>query len=447
MLQGVLHRDVKPANVIVEEGIPLHKATLIDFGLARSANLDASIRDQWAGTAQYLSPEGAGLLDHDVTECSDLYSVGIVLYECLLGRPPFAGKSVGEVLRQHMTVQPLELRHLGLAVPRVLDEVIQRLLRKDPRDRYQSAEAVVADLSVIAKALQHGESEPALVVGLHDRRHTLTEPAFVGRGQELAVLQAQLRRTQEGHSGMVLVEAESGGGKTRLLAEFALRGTQQGAWILRGQGLDQAAQRPFQLLTGVAAGLLATAQLEPGVAEVIRSALGDHLDAACAALPELAGLFGASALGQLGPETFGETRSVQALAALLDALGATGRPALVLLDDTQWADQLTLKVLTNWQRQANALEHLVLVVAAFRSEEVAASHPLRTLKPAAHLTLATFQAENVRKLVESMAGPLPDEAVNVIERLAEGSPFMAAAALRGLVESGAPGADSDGLAR
>src|SRR5947208_14334991 len=100
------------------------------------------MREQWIGTAQYLSPEGAGLLDQEVTGCSDLYSAGIVLYECLLGRPPFHGASVGEVLRQHMTVQPAELRGLGLSVPRALDEVIQRLLRKDPRDRYQSAQAV-----------------------------------------------------------------------------------------------------------------------------------------------------------------------------------------------------------------------------------------------------------------------------------------------------------------
>ena len=203
---NVLHRDVKPANVIVNEGSPLSEATLIDFGLSRSTNLDASIRDQWVGTAQYMSPEGAGLLDQEITACSDLYSVGIVLFECLAGRPPFQGKSVGEVLRQHMTVQAPELRSLGLPVPRVVDEVIQRLLRKDPRDRYQTAEAVVADLSVIAEALQRGESEPALVVGLHDRRQTLTEPAFVGRGQELATLQAQLKRTQEGEGGLVLLE-------------------------------------------------------------------------------------------------------------------------------------------------------------------------------------------------------------------------------------------------
>lgn len=434
--QDVLHRDVKPANVIVNEGTPLREATLIDFGLARSHNLDASIRDHWVGTAQYLSPEGAGLLDLEVTACSDLYSVGIVLFECLAGRPPFQGKSVGEVLRQHMTVPPPELRSLGLPVPRVLDEVIQRMLRKDPRDRYQTANAVVADLTVIAEALQQGESEPALVVGLHDRRRTLTEPAFVGRGQELAVLNSQLKRAQAGNGGLVLLEAESGGGKSRLLAEFALRGTQQGAWILRGQGLDQAAQRPFQLLSGIAEGLIATARLEPEIEEQIRIGLGDHQAAVCTAFPELSTLFAAAATG-LGPESFAETRSVQALAAFLDALGTTGRPVLVLLDDCQWADQLTLKVLSNWQRRTVISERPILLVAAFRSEEVPADHVLRTLPSVAQLKLPSFPAANIRKLVESMAGSLPDEAVDVIERLAEGSPFMASAALRGLVESGA----------
>ncbi len=434
---NVLHRDVSPANVMVSEERPLLAVTLIDFGLARSPHSDASIRDQGVTTAQYLSPEAAGLLDQEVTACSDLYSTGIVLFECLAGRPPFQGSSVGEILRQHMTVQPPELRGRGLTVPRVLDEVIQRLLRKDPRDRYQTAAAVVADLNVIAEALQNGESEPDLVVGLHDRRNTLTEPAFVGRGQELAALEVQLKRTQEGQGGMVLLEAESGGGKSRLLSEFALRGAQQGAWILRGQGLDQAAQRPFQLLTGVAAGLIAAARLESGLQESIQTGLGDQLDAACSALPELAEVFGFDVTRELGPETFAETRSVQALATLLDTLGGTGRPVVVLLDDCQWADQLTVKVLANWQRRVTTPERPMLVVAAFRSEEVDASHPLRKLESADHLSLLSFPAENVRKLVESMAGPLPDDAVLVIERLAEGSPFMAAATLRGLVESGA----------
>jgi signal transduction histidine kinase/CheY-like chemotaxis protein/tetratricopeptide (TPR) repeat protein len=438
--RGVLHGAVKPANVIVDEGSPLREATLIDFGLARSTDLDAPIRDRWVGTAQYLSPEAAGLLDQDVTACSDLYSVGIVLFECLAGHAPFLGASVGEVLRQHITRPPPELRSFGLPVPRALDEVIHRLLRKDPRDRYQSAEAAAADLTFIAEALARGEAEPALVVGHCDRRRTLTEPAFVGRGHELAALDALWKQTRDGHGGLVLLEAESGGGKTRLLVEVALRCAQQGAWVLRGQGLDQAAQRPFQLLAGVADGLIAQAHAEPLLAERIRRSLTEQREAVSAALPELAKLLDADAADRLGPESFGEARSVQALTSLLDVLGAKDRPVLVLLDDCQWADQLTLKVLDSWSRRADRVQgtagHL-LVVIAFRSEEVSEGHLLRTIRPKAHFALPSFQAADVRKLVESMAGALPDEAVHVIERLAEGSPFMASAALRGLVESGA----------
>jgi len=279
---GVLHRDVKPANMMVDKEGPLQNAVLLDFGLMPSVNIDVSIRNPEVGTAQYLSPEAAGLLDQDVTECSDLYSAGIVLFECLAGHPPFQGNSVGEVLRQHMAVQPPELRSLGLPVPRVLDEVVQRLLRKDPRDRYQSAEAVVADITLIADALQRGESEPDIVVGHADRRRTLTEPAFVGRGQELTVLDALWKRTQAGQGGLVLLEALSGGGKTRLLVELALGCAQKGAWVLRGQGVDQAAQRPFQVLTGMAEELITKAHAEPALADRIQAGLMEQAEAVAA---------------------------------------------------------------------------------------------------------------------------------------------------------------------
>jgi two-component system sensor kinase len=436
---GVLHRDLKPANLIVDEETPLQRATIIDFGLARSAQLDPSLRDQPVGTARYMSPEQAGLLDHDNDERSDLYSAGIVLFECLAGRAPFLGDSVGEVLRQHLTARPPELRSLGLAVPRGLDEVIQRLLRKDPRDRYQSAEAVLADLNVIADALERGIAEPALVVGLHDRRRTLTEPAFVGRAGELAALDLQLQKLRRGEGGLVILEAESGGGKTRLLAELAQSSARQGTCVLRGQGLEQGAQRPFQVLVGVAADLIAAARLEPSLAQAIRERLGDHRVSACAALPELTEILGLQPSEALGPETFGQVRTLQALAALLDALGSAGRPALVLLDDCQWADELTLKLLEYWQRRQlseKGFGRHVLLVVGFRSEEVSAGHLLRGLRPALHLELLPFTTQDVRRLAESMAGPLPAEAVEVVERLSEGSPFMTRAVLQGLVESG-----------
>jgi two-component system sensor kinase len=437
---GIVHRDLKPANVIVDEETPLRQATIIDFGLARSARLDPTIRDQPVGTARYMSPEQAGLLGHDPDERSDLYAAGIILFECVAGRVPFQGDTMGEVLRQHLTARPPELRGLGLAVPRALDEVIQRLLRKDPHDRYQSAGAVLADLHDIASALERGTGEPSLVVGLHDRRRTLTEPAFVGRAVELAALDLHLERVRHGEGGLTVVAAQSGGGKTRLLSELVQLANRQGIGVFRGQGMEEAAQRPFQVLVGVASDLLAAARANADLAHDLRERLGEQRVAACAALPELAEVFGGLSAQTLGPENFGQVRTVQALAALLDALGAAQHPAVVLLDDCQWADELTLKLLGDWQRRLAAEKGFgrhVLLVIAFRSEEVGPGHVLRELRPALQLDLLPFSSQDVRRLAESMAGPLPDEAVAVVERLSEGSPFMTRAVLQGLVESGA----------
>jgi hypothetical protein len=327
--QGVLHRDLKPAHIIVTDPGPgpvlcdLERATLIDFGVSRSDLLDWALRDQPVGTARYLAPEQAGLLDQKPDNRADLYSAGVVLFECLAGRPPFEADTVGELLRQHLTVRPPSLRGIR-AVPRVLEEVIQRLLRKDPRDRYQSAEGALADLMRIALALSRGEAEPALVVGLHDRRRTLTEPAFVGRDAELAALEAQLGRARDGHGGLVLLEAPSGGGKTRLLGELRER-ARSGAfrfWCLQGHGLDQAAQRPFQILSGVAAGLLEEERSRARLSGRLREGLGERASAVCAALPELREALACVGAEESGPETFGHLRVQQALAALLDALGA-----------------------------------------------------------------------------------------------------------------------------
>ena len=247
----MLHRDIRPTNIILSDGSPLSTAVLIDFSLGCDAGTGIATSEDSLDTARYRSPEHAGSMDYDVGATSDLYSAGIVLFECLAGHPPFGGDTVGAVLLTHMTSHVPELRAAGLDIPRPLDELIQRLLRKDPRDRYQTAEAVLLDLEGIAASLRSGAAESAYVVGLHDRRPTLTEPAFVGHQSDLQQVDEQIRQVAAGQTSLVFVEAESGGGKTRLLAEVALRGAQNGMWVLHGCGLEMVGQRPFQVLHGV----------------------------------------------------------------------------------------------------------------------------------------------------------------------------------------------------
>ena len=438
---GICHRDVKPANVMVE-GDPLDAVTLIDFGFARSPWLDESIRDDLVGTVRYLAPESAGLLAVPADERSDLYATGVLLFECLSGRPPFQGPAVGDLLRQHLSSPVPELHEVGVQVPRALDAVLQRLLRKEPAERYQSAAALAADLQSLLVALEAGDTDPRLVVGRFDQRRSLTDPAFVGRDAELAALRALVDDVVGGGSGLVLLEADSGGGKTRLLSELMLQAAPSGAWFLHGQAVAQAAQRPFTLLHGVAQGLVE--QLDAPARQQLVERMADAAPTAVRALPSLAAVLGAGSDDDTGPEQFGEQRSLAALHHLLASVADQEHPVVLVLDDCQWADGLTMRLLGEMFGPGTTPPPYLGVIAAFRSEEVAAEHPLRHIAQGVPVQLSTLPSVAMAHLAESMAGPLPLQAVATIVRLADGSPFMGAAVLRGLVESGALLASDNG---
>lgn len=113
---------------------------------------------------------------------------------------------------------------------------------------------------------------------------------------------------------------------------------------------------------------------------------------------------------QSGPEDWDETRALSDLTAFLDSLGTADRPAIVILDDCQWADELSLKLIALWceQQQSAHKDSHVLLLAAFRSEEVEAEHPLRKIRPLDTIKFLPFSSENTRKLAASMAGTLPE---------------------------------------
>ncbi|MGC3971655.1 MAG: AAA family ATPase [Pirellulales bacterium] len=428
-----LCRNLQPANLIVPVDGAAGNFVLTDYGLGAVMG-DDEAAERSINDVLYLSPEQAGSLDCDVAAPADLYAAGALYFHYLTGRPPYEGPTVGAVLLRHMTAHVPKLRSLGLDVPRTLDEIVQRLLRKDPRDRYQSAAAVVADLQKLAEAWQAGEQDPQFVVGLADRRRTLTEPAFVSRSRELQQLDVQLKNLRLGRGGVVALETESGGGKSRLLDEVAQRARCQAIWVLRGIGTNDVGQKPFQVLDGIVQEVIAAVGGDVPLRDRLRERLGDRRSGVVAVLPQLAEILGRDDSRDLGPEAFAEARSIQALVHLLDALGAAGRPALVMLDDCQWADESAVKLILQWStavtERAAGANHVSLI-AAFRSEEVEAGHALRTLQPSLHLRLARFKDDDLRRLIESMAGPLPDEIVDAVTTIADGSPFMASAVLRG----------------
>ncbi len=155
---NAVHGDVKPGNIIVPADGALDRASLIDFGFSRSVVALQADDEERAGTALYMAPEQAGLFGRGADARSDLYSLGLTLFEALAGYHPLrqggqresdSDTSLSEILRAHLSVTPPSLSVIVPTVPQALAEVVRRLLQKDPRDRYQTAVGVIADLDEI----------------------------------------------------------------------------------------------------------------------------------------------------------------------------------------------------------------------------------------------------------------------------------------------------------
>jgi eukaryotic-like serine/threonine-protein kinase len=142
--RGVIHRDIKPHNVIIdEEG----RAKVTDFGIARAGASDMTETGSIMGTAQYLSPEQAQ--GHAVSARSDLYAIGIVLYEMLAGRVPFDGESAVTIALKQVTEAPVPPSAYNAAVTPELDAVVLRALEKDPEHRFADADEFIAALEMV----------------------------------------------------------------------------------------------------------------------------------------------------------------------------------------------------------------------------------------------------------------------------------------------------------
>ena len=262
----------------------------------------------------------------------------------------------------------------------------------------------------------------------------MREPELIGRDSELSALREMLDQARAGHGALAVIEGESGGGKTMLLNALAAGCIDERVWLLRGEGRHLGAEKPYEVLDGVIAGIARRSETDEAFAGRMRAALGEETAELTAAMLQLSGLFAGIGAELGGSVAVHRQRTLQVLTSMLDVLGSAARPALVLLDDCQWADEATLELLREWQDAAarTDIRH-VLILAAFRADDPAVVRqlgdaPVKRLRPAA------LDRSDIEQVVTSMAGAVPPAAADLVVQLSEGSPFLATEVLRGLVE-------------
>ena len=205
---GIVHRDIKPHNVLVDhEG----RVKVADFGIARAGSSQMTEAGSIIGTAQYLSPEQAR--GAPVDESSDLYSTGIVLFELVTGKVPFTGETPVEIAMKHLSQVPPAPSSIRPEVPHDLDLVVLRALAKEPADRYRSAKEMDRDLELVGRGDAVGpETEEAATMVLRGESTAATtvqpRPAGLRRRRALS----RVRGPGQDRAGLVALAARRGGG-------------------------------------------------------------------------------------------------------------------------------------------------------------------------------------------------------------------------------------------
>ena len=445
--RGVIHRDITPANIAVsDDGVPC----LVNFALAAPL---AEIRPafthhaQIVGTLAYLAPEATGRTGRPVDQRADLYALGATLYELATGGPPFGTGDPLRLIHDHLARVPAQPAQANPAIPGPLSAIIMHLLEKEPDNRYQTADGLVYDL----ERLRNAQTHPAAAVfraGEHDVPVRLLPPSrLAGRDGELAALQEAFEDALAGRCRGVLVAGAPGVGKSALADQLRPVVTGADGWFVAGK-FDQlrrdlefdAVHQAFRAL-----GRLLLAEPDDELAklrEQILGALGPNAGLLAAVVPEFAALLAVPP--DAGDPLTAQTRVQRAGAAALRAVASRKRPLVVFLDDLQWAGRTPLGLvdLVLSEERVDGL----LLVGAYRDEDVDAAHPLatplsrwRNQVAVRHLRLGSLPEPSLAAMVAEMLRvdrPVAAGLAAVIEPHTRGNPYETVELLNALRRDG-----------
>jgi tetratricopeptide (TPR) repeat protein len=430
----IVHRDLKPDNLLLTTGDQSGSVKLADLGLALPGFGSRISRPGIiVGTAAYMAPEQA--MGQPVDGRTDLYALGVVLYELTTGRLPFTGDDPLAILSQHVQAPIVPPRVLRPALPRALEAVIVRLLKKTPSERFATAGETAAALrESLAAPDTAGDGDAATSVAILD---ALSRGRLVGRVAELAEARELWRRAQESHGHAVLLSGEPGAGKTRLAREVTIQAALEGAVVLTGGCYEYEATTPY-LPFVEAFRRWVRAQKDDSV---LRAILGDTAAQIAKLAPEIETRLGAfPEHAELQPH---EERllffdaAVQVFARL-----AREKGLLFYADDLHWADRGTLWLMGHLLRHLR--DERVLIIAAYRETELDRAHPLAKAlvdwnreRLVTRVVLRRFgPAETSAQLSALLGQSVSADFGDAVHRETEGNPFFVEEVLKALIEQG-----------
>jgi AAA ATPase-like protein/protein kinase-like protein len=415
--RGIIHKDIKPANVLANS--VTGQCWLIGFGIASRLpreRQDPEPPEFIDGTLAYMAPEQTGRMNRSIDSRSDLYALGVTLYELLTGSLPFTASDPMEWVHCHIARVPLAPSRRRAEIPEQLSAVILKLLAKAPEDHYQTAAGVEADLQRCLSTLQEHGRIDSFPMGARDVPKLLVIPEkLYGREREVDMLLAAFDRVI-GQSGteIVLVSGYSGIGKSSVVNELHKALVPPRGLFAAGKFDQYKRDIPYATLAQAFQTLVRQilGRNENEIAHwraALREALGPNGQLIVNLIPEIELIIGAQQPVVDLPSQEARARFQSLFRRFLGVFASPEHPLALFLDDLQWLDAATLKLLEYVVTEPE-VRH-VIFIGAYRDNEVDLAHPLVRTLEGLHASGARIQNIILQPLTQNDVACLVSESL------------------------------------
>jgi len=449
---NIIHKDINPSNIIINSTTGL--VQIIDFGISTvlsRENPTLKNPNVLEGTLSYISPEQTGRMNRAIDYRTDFYSLGVTFYELLTGQVPWDYDDAMELVHCHIAKQAVPPHEINpeIKIPKAVSDIVMKLLEKTAEKRYQSAWGIIADLEECLEQLQAKGTIADFDLAQKDITDKFQIPQkLYGREREIETLLAAFQRVSNGTTEIMLVSGYSGIGKSALVQEVYKPITKASGYFIAGK-FDQFQRNvPYAAVVKAFGSLVKQLLTESETQlttwkEKLLVAFGDNGQIIIDVIPDVELIVGEQPPVQELGATEAQNRFNLVFQKFIRVFCSVEHPLVIFLDDLQWADSATLKLLQ--VMMADEETKYLFLMGAYRDNEVSPTHPLiMTLEGLQnqgatinHITLTPLDIEHITNLIADTVRRDRGSVILLAELVVgktQGNPFFVNQFLRTLYE-------------